>query len=270
MMNRIWQHHFGRGIVASPNDFGFQGSRPTHPKLLDWLAHEFVSGGWKIKRMHKLIMLSNTYRMSSKSNEDAYAKDPDNELLWRMNMRRLSAEEIRDSILAANGTLNLKSGGPSIYPVIPKSVLAGQSRPGAGWGRSSPEEAARRSVYIHVKRSLITPILASFDFADTDSSCPVRFATTQPTQALGMLNSEFLNEQAELFAKRISESKKGLKKQVAEALAIATSRTPTDEEIARGVKFVRQLRKENELSKEDALNQFCLMVLNLNEFIYLD
>ncbi len=270
MANRIWQHHFGRGIVASPNDFGFQGSRPTHPKLLDWLAHELVSGGWKIKRMHKLLMLSNTYQMSSQSNDEAYAKDPGNNLLWRMNMRRLSAEEIRDSILAANGTLNLKSGGPSIYPVIPKSVLAGQSRPGAGWGNSSPEEAARRSIYIHVKRSLITPILASFDFADTDSSCPVRFATTQPTQALGMLNSEFLNEQADIFAKRISESKKGLKKQVAEALAIATSREPSKDEVARGVKFVRELRKENELSKEEALNQFCLMVLNLNEFIYLD
>lgn len=271
MVNRLWQHHFGRGLVDTPNDFGFQGARPTHPLLLDWLADEFVAGGWKIKRMHKLIMLSNTYQMSSAGNEQSLAKDVDNRLLWRMNMRRLSAEEIRDSLLAANGTLNLKSGGPSIYPTIPASVLAGQSRPGAGWGKSSPEEAARRSVYIHVKRSLVTPILASFDVADTDTSCPVRFATTQPTQALGMLNSEFLNEQAALFAKRVkSEAGRKLKKQVSHALAIATSRRPSDEEVKRGVKFIRRLQKTEGASAELALNQFCLMVLNMNEFIYLD
>lgn len=271
MVNRLWQHHFGRGLVETPNDFGFQGSRPTHPLLLDWLADEFVAGGWKMKRMHKLIMLSNTYQMSSAGNQDALAKDADNQLLWRMNMRRLSAEEIRDSLLFANGTLNLKSGGPSIYPKIPASVLAGQSRPGAGWGNSTPEEAARRSIYIHVKRSLVTPILASFDVADTDTSCPVRFATTQPTQALGMLNSEFLNEQAALFAARIkNEAGNKLKNQVAHALAIATSRQPSDEEVKRGVKFIRQLKKQEGASDELAMNQFCLMVLNLNEFIYLD
>jgi len=271
MMNRLWQHHFGRGIVETPNDFGFQGSRPTHPQLLDWLAHEFMSGSWKLKRMHKLMMLSNTYRMSSVGSDAGLAKDVTNKLFWRMNMRRLSAEEIRDSLLSANGTLNLKAGGPSIYPKIPKSVLAGQSRPGAGWGNSSPEEAARRSVYIHVKRSLVTPILSSFDVADTDFSCPVRFATTQPTQALGMLNSEFLNEQAALLAKRIrEEAGKPLKKQVSHALSIATSREPTEDEVKRGIKFIRQLQKQDGASLEVAMNQFCLLVLNLNEFIYLD
>lgn len=270
-VNRLWQHHFGRGIVETPNDFGFQGARPTHPELLDWLAHEFMAGDWNIKRMHKLLMLSNTYRMSSTGNDDALAKDVSNKLFWRMNMRRLSAEEIRDSLLAANGTLNLKAGGPSIYPTIPASVLAGQSRPGNGWGKSSPEEAARRSVYIHVKRSLVTPILASFDVADTDSSCPVRFATTQPTQALGMLNSEFLNEQAALFAERIrKEAGKNLKKQVSHALSVATSREPNEAEVKRGVQFIRQLQKKDGATREVAMNQFCLLVLNLNEFMYLD
>lgn len=271
LVNRLWQHHFGRGIVDTPNDFGFQGARPTHPELLDWLADEFMAGGWTLKRMHKLIMLSNTYRMASSANPEGLAQDVDNRLLWRMNMRRLSAEEIRDSILAANGTLNLKSGGPSIYPRIPAEVLAGQSRPGAGWGNSSPEEAARRSVYIHVKRSLVTPILASFDFADTDFSCPVRFATTQPTQALGMMNSEFLNEQAALFADRIKdEGGTSLEDQVRYALNLVTQREPSSKEITSGVEFIEKIQKNNNQSEEVALNQYCLLMLNLNEFIYLD
>lgn len=271
MVNRLWQHHFGRGIVETPNDFGFQGAKPTHPELLDWLAHEFMSGDWKLKRLHRMMMMSNTYRMSSLSNAVALEKDPDNKLLWRVNMRRLSAEEIRDSLLAANGTLNLKGGGPSVYPKIPADVLHGQSRPGDDWGESTPEEAARRSVYIHIKRSLITPILASFDVADTDFSCPVRFATTQPTQALGMLNSEFINEQAALLAQRVeNEAGKGLEQQVAYAFSIVTSRQPTDEEVRRGVKFIDQLQKQDGASHELAMNQFCLLMLNLNEFIYLD
>ncbi len=106
MINRIWQHHFGRGLVRSSNDFGFQGMPPTHPQLLDWLANEFVDGGWKLKRMHKLIMMSNTYRMSSAVNEQSIAQDPVNDLFWRFDMRRLTAGEIRDSILAVNGSLN--------------------------------------------------------------------------------------------------------------------------------------------------------------------
>jgi len=129
MANRIWRFHFGRGIVRSSNDFGFQGAAPTHPQLLDWLAADFVAEGWRMKRMHKQIILSNTYQQSSRARDQALAKDPENDLLWRFDMRRLSAEEIRDSILAVNGQLNLKVGGPSVFPVIPKAVLAGQSRP---------------------------------------------------------------------------------------------------------------------------------------------
>ena len=141
-------------------------------------------------------MTSNAYRMSSRPNPEALASDPANDLFWRFDMRRLTAEEIRDSILAVSGTLNLKMYGPGVYPEIPAEVLAGQSMPGNGWGKSSPEEQARRSVYVHVKRSLLMPILESFDLAETDRSTPVRFTTTQPTQALAMLNGDFLNEQA--------------------------------------------------------------------------
>ena len=207
MVNRIWQYHFGRGIVRTPNEFGFGGRLPTHPQLLDWLASEFMSGGWKLKRLHKLIMLSSTYRMSSKKNDRAYAKDPTNDLFWRFNMRRLTAEEIRDTILAVNGALNRKKMfGPSIYTIIPREVLAGQSRPGAGWGRSSKEDRNRRSIYIHTKRSLLTPMLFAFDVADPTLPAPVRFSTTQPTQALGMLNSEFIHREATVFADNLEKS----------------------------------------------------------------
>ena len=187
--NRIWQHHFGRGIVASANDFGKFGTAPTHPELLDWLASEFMNPtigdsnkAWTFKRMHKLIMLSDVYQMSSKAEAKALKEDPGNMLFWRFNMRRLTAEEVRDSILSASGKLNLKMGGPSIYPPIPREVLAGQSVPGSGWGKSSPEEASRRSVYVHIKRSLLVPVLSQHDQADTDSSCPVRYTTTVPTR----------------------------------------------------------------------------------------
>src|SRR5205814_2867905 len=130
-----------------------QGTRPTHPELLDWLASEFATGGWHFKALHRLILTSNTYRMSSNANAKALAADPANDLFWRFDMRRLTGEEIRDSILAVSGNLNLKMFGPSVYPEIPPEVLAGQSVPGRGWGKSSPEEQARRSIYIHAKRS---------------------------------------------------------------------------------------------------------------------
>ncbi len=234
MVNRIWQHHFGRGIVRSPNNFGQLGDSPTHPELLDWLAQQFVEHGWRMKDLHRLIMLSNTYRMSSAKNPTALAKDPTNNLCWRFDMRRLSAEEIRDSIHAVSGRLNLAMYGPGVYPEISAEVLAGQSNPGAGWGKSSPDEQARRSIYIHVKRSLITPLLADFDFAETDSSCAARFATTQPTQALGMLNGAFVNVQAAELARRLRrEVPDDPPAQVRRALQLALSRPPDEASVRR-------------------------------------
>jgi hypothetical protein len=239
--------------------------------LLDWLAAEFVRGGWKIKPMHKLIMLSNAYRMSSAATPAGLEKDPGNRLFWRFNMRRLAAEEVRDSILAVSGKLNLKAGGPGIYPPIPKEVLAGQSVPGSGWGNSSPEEASRRSVYVHVKRSLLVPILSQHDMADTDSSCAVRFTTTVPTQALGMINGEFTNEQAEKLAERLErENPNDLSKQIARGIRLTTSRTPGKDEIDRDAAFVRKLRSESGMTAHKALMQYCLLLLNANEFVYLD
>lgn len=272
MVNRIWQWHFGRGLVPSTNNFGLQGDAPTHPELLDWLAAEFMESGWNIRHIHRLILASNTYKMSSQGNEAALAKDPQNHLMWRFDMRRLRAEEIRDSILTVNGTLNReKMFGPSIYPVIEKEVLAGQSVPGAGWHQSSDEDRRRRSIYIHLKRSLTVPLLANFDVADTDFTCPVRFATTQPTQALSMLNSDFLLEESQKLAKLLKESAgEDRSAQVATALRRALQREPQPQEIDRGVKLIGSLEKEFGQSPDNALKYFCLTVLNLNEFVYLD
>ena len=271
MANRLWQYHFGRGIVRSPNNFGFQGDRPTHPRLLDWLANELVAGGWKLKRLHKLIMMSNTYQMSSKANEAGLAKDRENNLFWRYDMRRLMAEEIRDSILAVNGTLNLKMLGPSIYPIIPDEVKAGQSVPGKGWGNSSPEERARRSIYIHIKRSLVVPMIASFDGPDLDSTCPVRFVTTQPTQSLGMFNGKFMNDQAHIFADYVREhAGDDTAAQVEMVLHRTCQRKPTDDEIKRGIALLDRLKEKHKVDDAKALDYYCLVALNFNEFIYLD
>ena len=271
MVNRIWQHHFGRGIVRSSSDFGFQGTPPTHPQLLDWLADEFVERGWSIKDMHRLILTSNTYRMSNVFNQKAYAADPRNNLFWRFDIRRLTAEELRDSILAVSGRLNrTKMYGPSFFPELSREVLAGQSRPGDGWGRSSAEEVARRSIYIHVKRSLRVPLLANFDVAETDFSCPIRFNTTQPTQALGLLNSQFTNQEAESFAKIIAGLHKEPRSQVAEILRRVTQREPAAAEIDRGLKLLQSWQEQDGVSKKRALTFYCLLAFNLNEFIYVD
>jgi cytochrome c553 len=271
MVNRVWQYHFGRGIVPSANDFGKLGEKPTHPELLDWLAAEFTEGGWTLKRLHKLIMTSSTYRLSSAANEANLKSDPANDLLWRFNARRLSGEEVRDSVLAVSGALNLKQFGPSTYPKIPREVLAGQSVPGQGWPTSPPEEGNRRSVYAHVKRSLRVPILVGFDQPDPDSSCPVRYVTTVPTQALGLLNGEFANEQAELFAARLQkEAPNDVAAQVARAIRLTTGRTPSATEVKADVAFIASLKTKHKLSDAKALAQFALLCLNANEFVYLD
>ncbi|MBD3672528.1 MAG: DUF1549 domain-containing protein [Planctomycetaceae bacterium] len=271
MINRIWQHQFGRGIVRSPNNFGLLGAAPTHPKLLDWLASDFMDHGWTIKRIQKMILLSNVWQQSSAPNSKSYEVDPTNDLFWKFDMRRLNAEEIRDSLFAATGELNPKMFGPSIYPKIPEAILAGQSRPGAGWGNSSPEERARRSVYIHVKRSLITPLLADFDFCETDSSCADRFSTVQPTQALGMLNSEFLQERALKLADRLRQSHPDdLEAQIRQSIWLTCQRPATDSDLQRGHSLINTLKTEHGLNDEQALDLYALMVLNLNEFMYLD
>ena len=271
MVNRIWQYHFGRGIVRSTNDFGKFGTPPTHPELIDWLASEFIASGWRLKKMHKLIMTSNTYRMSSQNNPKYIQQDANNDLFWRFNMRRLAAEEIRDTVLWITGKLNLKMGGPSIFPELPKEVLATASRPGAVWGKSPPDEANRRSVYVKVKRSLLVPILNQFDQANTDSTCPVRFSTTVPTQSLTMLNGKFINDQALAFANRMRwEGGVTNKDRVQFGLHLVLCREPEPAEIQRALTFMKEIQHNEDVSSEVALTRFALLALNLNEFIFLD
>jgi hypothetical protein len=271
LANRLWQHHFGRGIVRTPNDFGKFGERPTHPELLDWLATELMHREWHLKSMHRLIVTSNAYRMSSQGDQAALSRDPTNDLFWRYDMRRLTAEQIRDSILSTSGALNLELGGPSIHTEIPEEILASASRPDAAWGKSTPRQRNRRSIYIHVKRSLAEPVLKAFDLADTETSCAVRFATTVPTQSLTMLNGLFFSQQAAVFAERLrKEFPDDTAQQVHRALRLALCRTPRESEVARGVAMIDAWQKEDGVTAEKALEYYCLMVINLNEFAYLD
>ena len=271
MANRIWQYHFGRGIVPTPNDFGGLGEPATHPELLDWLAAELMDGGWRLKKIHRLILLSSAYRMASRGSKAELAADPANRWYWRFPMRRLTAEEVRDSILAVSGSLSLKAAGPSVFPPIPREVMAGQSVPGQGWSTSPPAEAARRSVYVHVKRSLLVPIMATHDAADTDFSCPVRYTTTVPTQALGLLNGSFSNQQAVIFADRLNRDAPGdLAAQVRRAIRLTTAREPVDIEVREDLDFVNRLITQSHLDRRTALTQYCLLALNANAFLYLD
>lgn len=272
MVNRVWQFHFGRGLVRSSSNFGYMGSPPTHPELLDWLAGEFIRGGWKLKPLHRLIVMSTAFRMSCQADSAIASKDPENDWISHFDLRRLSAEEVRDSILAVSGNLNLKkSEGPSIYPVIPREVLAGQSVPGRGWEKSSAEEAASRSVFVHIKRSLAVPLLTVFDAADPDSPCPVRFTTTQPSQALALINGTFANEQATLFAASLRrEAGTDSTACVTLGLTRVLQRQPTERDIARGVKFLEDNLQQENVSADEALRRFCLLAINLNEFVYLD
>ncbi|REJ66163.1 MAG: DUF1553 domain-containing protein [Planctomycetota bacterium] len=244
MANRLWHYHFGQGIVQTTSDFGKIGSPPSHPELLDWLASELVDGGWRLKRMHKLIMLTSTYQQSSRVHSaKAVEVDPGNTLLWRQNLRRLEAEAIRDSMLAVNGTLNSRMGGPSFYPNLTADVLAGQSMPGRGWGRSSRQERSRRSVYAFIKRSVRIPMLDTFDFPTTDKPVARRVSTTVAPQALALLNSEFLQEQAESLADRLTrEVGDDPAEQIRLAYRLALAREARPAEVAAILDYVSRQR----------------------------
>ena len=270
MMNRLWQHHFGSGIVPSASDFGKLGEEPANRELLDWLASEFVARGWSLKQMHKLILTSAAFQRSSAPNDAAQYKDPTNRLMWRTDMRRLTAEEIRDSILAVSGNLNPKIGGPWVYIPLAKEVLATASRPGQQWPITSGEAANRRSLYVHVKRSLRVPILIDHDQADTDSHCAVRFSTTVPTQALAMMNSAFVNSQAQVYAERCWEQGADLPARVRFGLRLALQREVSGDEVQKLATMAEALTTDAGLTEREAFERIALVILNLNEFVYLD
>jgi hypothetical protein len=261
IVNRIWQFHFGEGLVRTPSDFGVMGEKPTHPELLDWLADRFVRDGWSIKKLHRLILTSNTYRMSKRSIAEYQEQDPENRLLWRFPYRRLEVEAIRDSMLAVSGQLNPKMYGPSMFPQVPKEALEGSSDPNTIWKASDEKEASRRTIYAHVKRSMIVPMLEVLDLCDTTRTSAKRSVTSIAPQALTLLNGEFTNRQARHFAERLrKEAGADPVKQIDLAYRLALCRSPTDSERSRLVHFLRG----------ESLEQMCRVILNLNEFVYSD
>jgi hypothetical protein len=286
-VNRLWHHHFGEGIVGSPSDFGLMGQRPTHPELLDWLADDFVRSGWDVKRMQKLIVMSNVYQQSSMSNEESAKIDPRNRLLWHFPRQRLEGEVIRDSALSAAGLLNANVGGPSVYPELPAAF----GKPRGGWKTSTnPADANRRSIYIFVRRNARYPMLEEFDMPDTHESCGRRNQTITAPQALSLLNDKLTLEWAEAFAGRVMrQAGADANAQIENAYRLAYGRRPdgwekdtvltffakqkgiVTERVAAGEKLALPpgpLPSGVEPAQAAVLVDFCHMLLNSNEFVY--
>ncbi|MEW6127761.1 MAG: DUF1553 domain-containing protein [Acidobacteriota bacterium] len=275
-INRIWQYHFGKGLVKTPSDFGATGDRPSHPELLDYLAVQFIKSGWSWKAMHRLILTSNTYRQASRYNAKAAAVDTENRLLWRQNPRRIEAEVVRDSILAASGKLNPKMGGAGIYPRINPDVVNTGSRPRWPLNAKDNDETFRRSVYIFVKRSVLLPLIEVFDCPVTTVSQPVRASSTVSPQALALMNNEFVLQQAEFFAERIKrEAGENINAQIVRAFMMGLNRQPTRKELRWATAFMQKqaagyLQRGDEKPEAAALRDFCHAIFNLNEFLYVD
>ena len=281
MANRIWASHFGEGIVRTMNDFGTMGDRPTHPELLDYLASRFVKSGWRLKPLHREILLSSTYRQSSRRREGPAAKDPLNRMLWRMNYRRLEAEPTRDAILAVSGSLNPEMFGPSVYPKLPTDGLASQAYPAGAWGNSDEKQARRRTVYVYIKRSLQLPMLEAFDAADPNAVCPRRNVTTVAPQALALMNDPFVREEAAQFAERTRKEAGGNPAaRIDRAFHLAFGRAPSSAELARAAAFLDRQRariaKEKPTTRpagapaDLAMVDFCQALFAANEFVYVD
>ena len=287
MVNRIWQGHFGRGIVSTTNDFGRQGSLPSHPALIDWLASEFVDSGWSVKSMHRLIMTSRAYRRSSRFTSEKHRQaDPDNGLLWRANRRRLEGEAIWDSIHFVAGTLNLRMGGrPSIPPL--STVELAPLRHKAWWvAPADAAEGRRRGVYIMTRRNFTFPMFDKFDVPNSSFSCARREVTTVAPQALWALNNEATYRRAQELATRlVREEGDRPEAWVEVAWLRALARSPSPKEKREALALVQHLSQEEAAASEKswpeplaqlgaeraaALTQLCLTVFNLNEFLYVD
>ncbi|HTU90587.1 MAG TPA: DUF1549 and DUF1553 domain-containing protein [Gemmataceae bacterium] len=263
LVNRVWQYHFGRGIVATPNDFGVNGSAPSHPELLDYLANEFLANGRRLKPLHRLILLSSTYRQASRSLDGTQSrrKDPDNRLLWHAPRRRLDAEEVRDAMLALAGKLNLKAGGPSVVVPVDKDLVDLLYDPSQWTVTADAAEHNRRSVYLLAKRNLRLPFMEVFDQPDAATSCPRRAASTHALQALELLNGSMTQRLAEAFAQRLErEAGTDATRQVERAYLLAAGRAPTPREKELAVKFLAR----------QPLREFALAVFSLNAFLYVD
>jgi len=263
LANRVWQYHFGRGLVETANDFGVNGSRPSHPELLDYLANELVANGWQLKPLHRMILLSRTYRQASQNPDPAAAigKDPANRLLWRFSRRRLEAEEVRAAMLGVSGELNLKGGGPSVVVPVDKDLVGLLYTP-AQWTVTEDEaEHRRRSAYLLAKRNLRLPFAEVFDQPDRLTSCPRRESSTHALQALELLNGKTSNRLADAFARRLErEAGSDRGAQVELAYRLAAGRAPSAKEKELAVRFLTR----------QPLREFALVVFNLNAFLYVD
>ena len=271
MVNRIWQQHFGKGLVPTPNDFGKQGKPPTHPELLDWLASRFIAEGWSVKEMHRLIMLSQTYRLASTRDAEALAKDANNALLASFPRRRLDAESIRDTLLTLGGTLDRAPAGAHPFP------------PQSDWKftQHNPFKATydtnKRSVFLMTQRIQRHPYLAIFDGADPSTSTPARPISTTPLQALFLLNDPLVHEQSKRFAERLSAERPDDAARLQLACALAFSRPASVEETADAQRFLTDVRARlrdagtpaDKLDAE-AWQAMVRVLFRLNEFVYLD
>jgi len=242
LVNRVWHHHFGRGLARTLSDFGRTGTPPSHPELLQWLAADFIAHGWSIKHLHLTLLLSQTYQRSSRADaSDNLAADPGNELYWRQNMRRLEAEAMRDTFLSISGELNPRMGGRGFFPRLSGEVLAGQSRPGLDWEISDPSELSRRSLYTYVRRSMMVPILETFDYSNTTSPLSERQTTTVAPQSLLLLNDAFLQQQARAFAARlVRESGNTAEDLVRRGFQLAIGRLPSSSESRLALEFLKR------------------------------
>jgi hypothetical protein len=262
-VNRVWGWHFGRGLVETANDLGVNGARPSHPELLDWLASELIAGGWRLKPLHRLIVLSAAYRQASRRPDAAagLARDAEDRLLWRFPRRRLAAEEVRDAMLAVSGRLNPKRGGPGVVVPVDDDLVRLLYAPTQWAVTPDAREHDRRSVYLLVKRNLRLPFLEAFDQPDAQTSCARRESSTHALQALELLNGKLSNDLAESFARRLRrEAGDDPARQVEHAYLLAVGRPPSAKEKELAVRFLR----------EQPLKEFALAVLNLNAFLYAD
>lgn len=274
--NRIWQWHFGQALASTPNDLGTQGVPPSHPELLDWLASELISNMWSMKKLHRLIVLSSTYRQSAVRDAKAGAVDPQNRLLAGFSRRRLEAEAVWDHLHAAAGTLDRKSFGAPFVPKLSSEELRGvydiEGKPENKWPVTVDQN--RRAIYILSRRSFRFPFFEAFDPPNTAVSCPIRQTTTVPTQALTLLNNRIVGEQARMMAQRLTrESGNDVEKFVRQAWLLVYSRTVSENELKLALNFIAAAEDaKTKAGKTDArsaaLVEFCMGVMNTTEFIY--
>ncbi len=273
LVNRVWQHHFGVGIVATANDFGVNGSGASHPELLDYLATRLIENGWRLKPLHRLLLLSRTYQLSSRHPQhEACAKiDPDNRSLWRAHFRRLEGEVLRDSMLAVSGRLLTNPGGPGFFDELPPEM--GRDFDMFKWDPSEEDQRRRRSLYQFQRRNLIVPMMESFDAADMSASCPRRGSSVTTPQVFALFNSNFAYETSRHFARRVQrEAGPVPRRQVEWVFSFAFCRKPTVSELEASARFLEKQSGSETADSEPskALADLCLVALNANEFLYLE